>query len=955
MSDLDAMGGSGGASGGVKSGSKRFNYVYSCDLDSNLCVKICTLEGSISRSSYEALLEDPALKFSGRNQAKYPDLLVEACVVSNGERLHVPIFTSYKHFSRRWEWNQWLTLPVKYSDLPRDANLCLEVYDCQGPGGRHCVGATTLNLFGRRTGEFRQGQIDLRIWKDTRADGRTHTDTPGKAKVSGQENVERLTKLKKMHGAGRVPVVDWLDRLSFAEVERISQREKQSTNLQFLMVEFQQFSKHGVPLSIVYFEKNGNLNNRAGFKSDIVRCPDFDIELENLVELKHHRLARSQRAGQLDKDLKPNAEMRNRLVDIVSYPTTQALTSEEQDMVWRFRYHLSSDKKALTKFVKCVNWLQAPQEAAEALDLINNRWAPMDVGDALEILGPSFKHSGLRQYAVRRLRDASDSDLQLYLLQLVQALKYERISEAWIKEASDLAVGAGNANFIGSFHGGESSSSSPPPPVMRVESAIAAGSGPSPPQSPDSESPSESLSPPLESDNGADEAATSDGGLAGFLINRACNNSSIANYFYWYLVIECEEPPEDGLKEVQRVHKMYKVILAKFVSALRSGPREWRDRCAFLHRQHVFIECLVSVMRAVQRESGTREKKIERLQTLLSSKGAGAGVGSPSGGPLGSGGSGDGGGEKIRFNFIRFDHPLQLPLDPEVRVCGIIPSDASLFKSSLMPAKLTFITSDGGNYETMFKHGDDLRQDQLILQIITLMDRILQQENLDLKLTPYRVLATSSKHGFIQYVVRSQAIAVILKKDGTLQNYLRKHNPSESGPYGIRAEVMDNYVKSCAGYCVITYLLGVGDRHLDNLLLTESGHLFHIDFGYILGRDPKVMPPPMKLSKEMIQAFGGITSEHYVEFKKECYTAFLSLRRYANLILNLFSLMVDASVPDIALEPDKTVQKVQDKFMLHLNDEEAVRYMQNVIDVSATAVIADIVETFHKFAQFMRN
>ena len=32
--------------------------------------------------------------------------------------------------------------------------------------------------------------------------------------------------------------------------------------------------------------------------------------------------------------------------------------------------------------------------------------------------------------------------------------------------------------------------------------------------------------------------------------------------------------------------------------------------------------------------------------------------------------------------------------------------------------------------------------------------------------------------------------------------------------------------------------------------------------------------------------------------------------RSANLILNLFSLMLDAGVPDIALEPDKTVQKV---------------------------------------------
>ena len=31
------------------------------------------------------------------------------------------------------------------------------------------------------------------------------------------------------------------------------------------------------------------------------------------------------------------------------------------------------------------------------------------------------------------------------------------------------------------------------------------------------------------------------------------------------------------------------------------------------------------------------------------------------------------------------------------------------------------------------------------------------------------------------------------------------------------------------------------------------GKLFHIDFGYILGRDPKPLPPPMKLSKEMVR------------------------------------------------------------------------------------------------------
>uniref|UniRef100_A0A669DGP1 Phosphatidylinositol 3-kinase, catalytic subunit type 3 n=1 Tax=Oreochromis niloticus TaxID=8128 RepID=A0A669DGP1_ORENI len=93
------------------------------------------------------------------------------------------------------------------------------------------------------------------------------------------------------------------------------------------------------------------------------------------------------------------------------------------------------------------------------------------------------------------------------------------------------------------------------------------------------------------------------------------------------------------------------------------------------------------------------------------------------------------------------------------------------------------------------------------------MDKLLRKENLDLKLTPYKVLATSTKHG-----KKNEPNA-----ENVLRSFFRKHAPSEKGPYGISSEVMDTYVKSCAGYCVITYILGVGDRHLDNLLLTKTG------------------------------------------------------------------------------------------------------------------------------------
>ncbi|ERE83733.1 phosphatidylinositol 3-kinase catalytic subunit type 3 [Cricetulus griseus] len=848
--------------------AEKFHYIYSCDLDINVQLKIGSLEGKREQKSYKAVLEDPMLKFSGLYQETCSDLYVTCQVFAEGKPLALPVRTSYKAFSTRWNWNEWLKLPVKYPDLPRNAQVALTIWDVYGPGKAVPVGGTTVSLFGKY-GMFRQGMHDLKVWPNVEADGSEPTRTPGRTSSTlSEDQMSRLAKLTKAHRQGHMVKVDWLDRLTFREIEMINESEKRSSNFMYLMVEFRCVKCDDKEYGIVYYEKDGDESSPILTSFELVKVPDPQMSMI-----------------------------------IVSYPPTKQLTYEEQDLVWKFRYYLTNQEKALTKFLKCVNW-DLPQEAKQALELLG-KWKPMDVEDSLELLSSHYTNPTVRRYAVARLRQADDEDLLMYLLQLVQALKYENFD--------DIKNGLEPTKKDSQGSGSESLSNSGTSSAEIDSSQIL--TNPLPPVS----SP-----PPASKSKEVSDGENLEQDLCTFLISRACKNSTLANYLYWYVIVECED--QDTQQRDPKTHEMYLSVMRRFSQALLKGDKSVRVMRSLLAAQQTFVDRLVHLMKAVQRESGNRKKKAshnERLQALL------------------------GDNEKMNLSDVEL---IPLPLEPQVKIRGIIPETATLFKSALMPAQLFFKTEDGGKYPVIFKHGDDLRQDQLILQIISLMDKLLRKENLDLKLTPYKVLATSTKHGFMQFI-QSVPVAEVLDTEGSIQNFFRKYAPSETGPNGISAEVMDTYVKSCAGYCVITYILGVGDRHLDNLLLTKTGKLFHIDFGYILGRDPKPLPPPMKLNKEMVEGMGGTQSEQYQEFRKQCYTAFLHLRRYSNLILNLFSLMVDANIPDIALEPDKTVKKVQDKFRLDLSDEEAVHYMQSLIDESVHALFAAVVEQIHKFAQ----
>lgn len=195
---------------------------------------------------------------------------------------------------------------------------------------------------------------------------------------------------------------------------------------------------------------------------------------------------------------------------------------------------------------------------------------------------------------------------------------------------------------------------------------------------------------------------------------------------------------------------MYLTVMKMLSQTLAKGTESMQKKRNTLTKQQKFMDKLVRLMKTVSRESANRKKKAEKLQQLLADSDA------------------------FKFNFSKFD-PIPFPLDPEVTINGIVPEKASLFKSALMPSKLYFKTIENEEYVAIFKLGDDLRQDQLILQMITLMDKLLRKENLDLKLTPYRVLATSTKHGFVQFI-ESVTVAEALGAEGEIFYAFVKQN-----------------------------------------------------------------------------------------------------------------------------------------------------------------------------------
>uniref|UniRef100_A0A8C6NRP1 Phosphatidylinositol-4-phosphate 3-kinase catalytic subunit type 2 beta n=1 Tax=Nothobranchius furzeri TaxID=105023 RepID=A0A8C6NRP1_NOTFU len=408
-----------------------------------------------------------------------------------------------------------------------------------------------------------------------------------------------------------------------------------------------------------------------------------------------------------------------------------------------------------------------------------------------------------------------------------------------------------------------------------------------------------------------------DSSLVRFLLRRAIGDIRIAHYLFWLL--------KDNLQDSQ-FSARYQHLLAALLCCVGRALRDEFDRQCWL------VSILTKVAQKV-RDASPSSRQVSRGESLEEMK-----------------------------QYFSINSCCRLPLNPALLVTGINIQSCSFFNSNAVPLKLSFQNLDplGENINVIFKSGDDLRQDMLTLQMIRIMNKIWIQEGLDMRMVIFKCFSTGRGRGMVEMIPHADTLRKIQVehgvtgsfKDRTLADWLQKHNPTDE-QYD---KAVENFIYSCAGCCVATYILGICDRHNDNIMLKTSGHMFHIDFGKFLGHaqmfgNIKRDRAPFVFTSDMAYVINGgdKPSSRFHDFVDLCCEAYNLIRKHTHLFLNLLGLMLSCGIPELSDLDD--LKYVCDALRPNESEADATMYFTRLIESSLCSVATKLNFFFHNLAQ----
>ena len=246
-----------------------------------------------------------------------------------------------------------------------------------------------------------------------------------------------------------------------------------------------------------------------------------------------------------------------------------------------------------------------------------------------------------------------------------------------------------------------------------------------------------------------------------------------------------------------------------------------------------------------------------------------------------------------------------LPHDPDVRVLSLM-SDAITVKgsSSTKPVIVPCLCVNTANPERQFVRCMLLKNEpvysdaavQECLRFLRVVDNTLPEY------VVYDVCPIDFETGIISMFPGCRSLYSLWSDSVSIQNHTMEHCPYDSV-----ASIRNRFAGSCAVNTVMGMLVGAGDRHLDNLLLTRRGLIFGCDYSFILDAEPNAakqfLGNQCRITPSMVEMLGGVHSYYYNHFRSLSRDVYNLCRRFhVPYFYILRSLVLDGSSTDERLQ-----------------------------------------------------
>lgn len=265
--------------------------------------------------------------------------------------------------------------------------------------------------------------------------------------------------------------------------------------------------------------------------------------------------------------------------------------------------------------------------------------------------------------------------------------------------------------------------------------------------------------------------------------------------------------------------------------------------------------------------------------------------------------------------------------------------------------------SDGHLYKQLVKGGDDMRQDAVMEQVFANLNSTLQQnvttKQRHLKIRTYKVIPTSPQTGVLEWVENTEPFGAILCDSNSRQGLHSRYYPHDLSHRECRemlhtatgaqekdekfAMIVENfhpafrfffleqfagdpiawaqaklqYTRSVATNSMAGYVLGVGDRHAQNILVDKlTGEVVHIDFGIVFEQGRILSIPetvPFRLTRDIVDGMGLTGVEG--SFRRCCEEVLQVLRANSSKLMTILEVVIHDPLYRWSLSPQKARQR----------------------------------------------